>query len=406
MPPDTVASGAADNGERMTPLELRASLSLAAIFGLRLLGMFVILPVFALYAAGLPGWDKTWIGIALGAYGLTQAALQIPFGWLSDRFGRKPVMYVGLAIFASGSFVCAMSTSVLGIVAGRMLQGAGAVSSVAVATAGDLTRPSQRTKAMAMIGMTIGLAFALSFVLSPFLSSTIGVAGIFALTGVLAVVAMFVVYRIVPEIPVTAKREPVKWGRILGDQELLRLNFGIFVLHAILMAMFVVVPFRLTETGLAAPDHWMLYLGVFVLSLVFMVPFVRGERGRSRGVFVGAVGVLTLALLMLALLQHSLLGIAASLLVFFAAFNILEAALPAMVTLMAPEGARGSATGVYASVQFFGVFAGGAAGGVLSQYAGGDAVLWISFACALVWWLAALGMRQVGGGQKPGGSDN
>jgi predicted MFS family arabinose efflux permease len=253
---------------------------------------------------------------------------------------------------------------------------------------------------MAMIGMTIGLAFALSFVLSPFLSSTIGVAGIFAMTGGLAVVAMFVVYRIVPDIPAAAKREPVKWGHILADQELLRLNFGIFVLHAILMAMFVVVPFRLTETGLAAHDHWMLYLGVFVLSVVFMVPFVRGERGRSRGVFVGAVGVLTVALLMLALLQHSLLGIAASLLVFFAAFNVLEAALPAMVTLMAPEGARGSATGVYASVQFFGVFAGGAAGGALSQYAGGDAVLWISFAFALVWWLAALGMRQVGGGSS------
>jgi MFS family permease len=403
MPPDTVASAIAETGDRMTPLELRASLSLAAIFGLRLLGMFVILPVFALYAAGLPpsaGWDKTWIGIALGAYGLTQAALQIPFGWLSDRFGRKPVLYVGLAIFALGSFLCAISTTVPGIVAGRMLQGAGAVSAVAVAMAGDLTRASQRAKAMAMIGMTIGLAFALSFVLSPFLSSTIGVPGIFALTGFLALVAMVVVARVVPDVPVGAKREPVKWGRILGDQELLRLNFGIFVLHAILMAMFVVVPFRLIDAGLAAPDHWMLYLGVFALSLVFMAPFVRGERGHSRKVFVGAVGVLTVALLMLAVFQHSLFGIGASLLVFFAAFNVLEATLPTLVTLLAPEGARGSATGVYASVQFFGVFAGGAAGGLISQYAGGDAVLWISFAFALIWWLAALGMRQVRTGNE------
>jgi len=399
MPPDTVASAARTATPppiRMTPLELRASISLASIFGLRLLGMFSILPVFALYASGLPGWDKTWIGIAMGIYGLTQAVLQVPFGWLSDRIGRKPVLYVGLGVFALGSFVCAMSTSVPGIVAGRMLQGAGAISSVAVAMAADLTRESQRTKAMALIGMTIGLAFALSFVLSPFLSSTIGVPGIFALTGGLALIAIAVVNFVLPDAEIEIAREPVRWGRILGDQALMRLNVGIFALHAILMAMFVVVPFRLNEAGLAAADHWMLYLSVFALSVAFMLPVVRRDGGRDRGVFLGAVAGLAVSLLLLALLQHSLAGIAVSLVVFFTAFNILEAKLPALVSLAAPFGAKGSATGVYASVQFLGVFAGGVLGGAVSQRFGGVAVLWLCFFLALIWCFAAFGMRQAG----------
>lgn len=319
--------------------------------------------------------------------------MQVPFGWLSDRIGRKPVLYVGLSIFALGSVLCAVSTSVPGIIAGRMLQGAGAISSVAVAMAADLTRESQRTKAMALIGMTIGLAFALSFVLSPILSSTIGVPGIFALTGGLALIAIGVVNFVVPDAPVVTVRQPVKWSQILGDQELMRLNVGIFALHAILMAMFVVVPFRLNEAGLAAIDHWMLYLGVFGLSVAFMVPVIRRESLPERTLFVGAVGVLAVSLMLLALLQHSLAGIALSLIVFFTAFNVLEAKLPALVSLLAPAGAKGSATGVYASVQYLGVFAGGAAGGLVSQYFGGVAVLWLCFFLALIWWFAALGMR-------------
>lgn len=396
MAPDTVAS-AATTPSRMTPLELRASISLAAIFGLRLLGMFIILPVFALYAAGLPGWDKTWIGVALGIYGLTQAALQVPFGWLSDRIGRKPVLYVGLGIFAIGSFICAVSTSVPGVILGRMLQGGGAISSVAVAMAADLTRESQRTKAMALIGITIGIAFALSFVLAPFLSSTIGVPGIFAMTGCLALAAIAVVNLVVPDAPVESARERVKWGQILGDQDLVRLNIGIFILHAILMAMFVVIPFQLKDAGLAATDHWMLYLGVFALSVAFMAPVIRRDGARDRGVFLGAVGLLAVSLLLLALLHHSLAGIAVSLVVFFTAFNILEAKLPALVSLLAPPAAKGSATGVYASVQFLGVFAGGTAGGLVSQHLGGGvAVLWLCFFLALVWCFAAFGMRPAG----------
>ena len=386
----------------MTPVEIRASTSLAAIFGLRLLGMFIILPVFALYASGLPGWDKTWIGVALGIYGLTQAALQIPYGWASDRIGRKPMLYVGLLIFAIGSFVCAASTSVGGIVLGRVLQGAGAISAVALAMTADLTRDSQRTKAMAIIGISIGVVFALSFVISPFLASSIGVPGIFALTGVLALLAIALVAFVVPDAPQPQPHarpvERVRFAAILAHPELLRLNVGIFVLHAVLMAMFVVVPFSLIQAGLAGKDHWQLYLGVFGAAIVVMAPIVKSGRAdaHSRKVFQGAVGLLVVALLMLALLQQTLWGLALSLLAFFTAFNILEALLPSLVSRVAPPSAKGAATGVYASVQSLGIFAGGGLGGVLSQHFGGVTVLWFCVALAAVWWFVALGMGQVG----------
>ena len=384
----------------MTPVEMRASASLAAIFGLRLLGMFIILPVFALYAAGLPGWDKTWIGVALGAYGLTQSVLQIPYGWASDRIGRKPVLYVGLLIFAIGSFVCAASTSVGGIVLGRVLQGAGAISSVALAMTADLTRDSQRTKAMAIIGISIGMVFALSFVISPFLAGSIGVPGIFALTGVLALLAIALVAFIVPNTPQQQAHhtQRVRFAAILSHPELLRLNLGIFVLHAVLMAMFVVVPFSLIQAGLAGKDHWQLYLGVFGAAIVVMTPIVKSGRAdaHSRKVFQGAVGLLAVALLMLALLQQTLWGLALSLLAFFTAFNILEALLPSLVSRVAPPSAKGAATGVYSSVQSLGIFAGGGLGGVISQHFGGVTVLWFCVALAVVWWFVALGMGQVG----------
>ncbi|HSW82286.1 MAG TPA: MFS transporter, partial [Usitatibacter sp.] len=175
---------------RMTPGELRAAVSLAAIFGLRLFGMFVILPVFAVWASARPGWTLSLVGIAMGAYGFTQGILQIPFGWLSDRHGRKRLLYVGLTLFSAGSFACALADSPWTLIAGRVLQGAGAVSGVAIAMAADLTRESQRTKAMAIIGSTIGLAFAVSFVSAPYLEHRIGVPGIFAMTGVLALAAL------------------------------------------------------------------------------------------------------------------------------------------------------------------------------------------------------------------------
>lgn len=378
----------------MTPLEVRAATSLAAIYGLRLFGMFIILPVFALWATDLPGWDKAWVGLALGIYGFTQALLQIPFGWLSDRIGRKPVLYVGLAVMALGSFVCAVSTSVAGVVIGRMLQGAGAISSVTIAMTADLTRESQRTKAMALIGVTIGLAFALSFVVAPFLAGHIGVPGIFALTGTLALVAIAVVRFRVPGVAEGGPREPVRWGLILRNRQLMRLNYGMFSLHAILMALFLVVPFDLTATGLAASDHWMFYLGVIALSLVLVAPIIRSGWA-ERHILILAAGLMLVCLLSLTVLPRGFWPMGVALTLFFAAFNLLEAKLPALVSVRAPAGAKGSASGVFASFQFLGIFAGATAGGLIAQNVGNVAVLWFCVVLAALWFAAALGVLPV-----------
>lgn len=384
QPPETVNSAA-----RMTPRELRASLSLASIFGLRLFGMFIILPVFALHAEGLPGWNLTLVGIALGAYGATQAALQVPFGWLSDRRGRKPMLYVGLAIFAAGSFLCAASTSPGWVIAGRMLQGAGAVSGVTIAMTADLTRDTQRTKAMAIVGSTIGVMFALAFVAGPFLHQAIGVPGIFALTGALALVAMAVVRWVVPDAP--AERRAATGSAflaVLRDPEIARLNVGIFALHAVLMALFVVVPGELVRAGVRAPDHWIVYLGAVLAGFVLMLPAVVGPAAsRERLVFLVSIATVVAAIATLAAAGQGAAGIAAGLVIFFAGFNVLEAKLPALVSRAAPREGTGAATGVYSSVQFLGTFAGGAAGGALAQYGGTAAVL---LSCGLVTlaWLA------------------
>src|SRR5260221_10478643 len=225
----------------MSPRELRASLALAAIFGLRLFGMFVVLPVFALWAEGRPGGTRQLAGIAIGASGPTQAALQIPFGWLPARHGRKPVMYAGLAAFAAGSVLCALAESPGSMIAGRVLQGAGAISGVAIAAAADLTRETQRTKAMAIIGSTIGAAFTLSFVFAPFLLRAVGLAGIFALTAVLALAAIGVVRWVVPDAP-AVRRSPdaAALRRGLRDPPLGCPKMGGFPLRPALMAVFFV----------------------------------------------------------------------------------------------------------------------------------------------------------------------
>ncbi|MEP7328413.1 MAG: MFS transporter, partial [Betaproteobacteria bacterium] len=264
---------------RMNAGERRATTSLAAIYGLRLLGMFVILPVFALYAETLDGGaSHTLIGIALGAYGLTQAILQIPFGWASDRWGRKPVIYGGLAIFAVGSFVAAAAHTIEWVIIGRCLQGAGAISAAVISLTADLTRDSVRTRAMAIIGITIAATFAVSLVAGPILKAAIGVPGIFALTGLLAVGAIIVVRVAVPDPgPVVVASESTRKQllRVLVDPHLLRLNYGTFALHAVLMALFTQLPFAMVDLGLVGDRHWVVYLPVLLLSVVLMLPFLR-----------------------------------------------------------------------------------------------------------------------------------
>ncbi|HTD91286.1 MAG TPA: MFS transporter, partial [Burkholderiales bacterium] len=315
---------------RMSALEIRASLALASVFGLRLFGMFVILPVFTIYAETLPGGHNlTLVGVAIGAYGLTQAILQIPFGWWSDRIGRKPVIYMGLVLFAVGSFVAAAAPNIYIVIVGRVLQGAGAISAAVMALASDLTREEHRTKSMAMIGSTIGLVFALSLVAAPWLNQLIGVPGIFAVTGVLAITAIVVVWRIVP--PFTDSplgQKTTLWAdlkSVLADPQLARLNWGIFTLHAVLMALFIAVPFALREAGLPLNQHWKIYLPVMLASFVLMLPAVMNAHipSRLKGWFVASVALLLLAQGAMPWLTGGLWAITLFLLLFFAPFNVL-----------------------------------------------------------------------------------
>ncbi len=387
--------------DSMTPVERRASIGLASIYGLRMLGLFIILPIFALYAQHLPGGESPFlIGMALGAYGLTQAILQIPAGWLSDHYGRKPVIYAGLILFAIGSFVAASADNIYWVIIGRVIQGAGAINAAVMALTADLTREDHRTKAMAMIGMTIGITFSLSLVLSPVLYQHIGVPGIFALTGVLAVLAMLIVAFIIPNPLITrfhtdTEASGKRLGEVLRNRDLLRLDFGIFALHAILMSVFMQVPFLLKNNGLDAAQHWHVYLPVMLIAFMLMVPpiIVAEKRGKIKQVFMGAIVLALIGQLSLLMFHDSVLSVAAALLLFFASFNILEAMLPSLISKTAPLAAKGTAMGVYSSVQFLGAFFGAAMGGLLLQHSGGNAVLMMAIALLLVWLLVASTMR-------------
>lgn len=385
--------------DRMTPLELRAGLSLASIFALRMLGLFLILPVFAVAAGHLPGGDNlTLVGIALGAYGLTQAALQIPFGMASDRYGRKRVIVIGLLLFAAGSFLAAAAPDIYWTIAGRALQGAGAISAAVTALAADLTREQHRTKVMALIGSSIGLMFALSLVAAPALNAVIGLSGIFILTGLLALAAIWLVAKIVPDPPPAEHHDhaPVGFMDVLMNPQLLRLNFGILALHFIQMAMFVVVPGAIVATGgLPVSEHWKVYLPVVLASFVLMLPpiFYAERRARIKPVFVGSVLILLLAQGGFLYGSGMFRSLVANLVVFFVVFNILEASLPSLVSRIAPPQAKGTALGIYNTTQSFGLFLGGAAGGWLAQHYGAAGVFGVGIAFALMWLAIAVTMQ-------------
>jgi MFS family permease len=388
--------------EKMTPAEARATMSLAAIYGLRMFGMFSILPIFAIYASTLPEKPSSlMIGIALGAYGLTQALFQLPFGMASDKFGRKPVIYLGLAIFAIGSMVAALAPNIEAIILGRVIQGAGAVSAVVTALLADLTRDEHRTKAMASIGATIGVAFALSLIGGPLLNQWIGVPGIFAMTAILTLAAMATVKFVVPD-PVhshyhsDASAAPAKLKDVLKNAQLLRLNYGIFALHAAQMSMFVVVPFAIIKSsGLHENQHWQIYLPVLLASFVLMVPAIiyAEKKSKIKPVFVAAIAMMLLAQLMFAASIEYFLGIVASLTVYFIAFNVLEASLPSIISKIAPAAAKGTAIGVYNTSQSLGVFVGGALGGYLSHVYGFSSVFIFCGVMMFLWLLLAFSMQ-------------
>ncbi len=387
--------------DTMTAIERRASIGLASIYGLRMLGLFIILPIFAIYAQHLPGGDShLLIGIALGAYGLTQAILQIPAGWMSDRYGRKPVIYISLILFAVGSFIAADASNIYWIIIGRVVQGAGALNAAVMALTADLTREEVRTKAMAMIGITIGITFSISMVLSPMLNNVFGVPGIFALTGVLALLAMGVVKWVIPDPAITRFHSDTEasWGHfaeVLRNKELLRLDFGIFSLHAILMSVFMQVPFVLKRDGLDVGQHWYVYLPVMLIAFALMVPpiIIAEKKAKMKQIFMLAIFLAMCAQALLMFGQNSLWGVSFALLIFFTAFNVLEATLPSMISKIAPLSAKGTAMGVYSSVQFLGAFSGAAVGGALMQYVGGNAVFVLAIVLLLLWLIVASGMN-------------
>lgn len=381
----------------MSPQERRVGASLASIFALRMLGLFLILPVFSLYATTLPGGDNlALVGFALGAYGLTQACFQIPFGIASDLWGRKQVIVIGLLLFAAGSFLAAWAPSIEWIIAGRVLQGTGAISAAVTALAADLTREEHRTKVMAMIGSSIGLVFALSLVGAPLLYGWIGMHGLFILTGGLALAAIVLLLKAVPPAPAPHGHVKLPLRHVLTNPDLLKLNLGIGVLHIIQMAMFVVLPHALVGVGaLPAVDHWQVYLPAVLASFVVMVPAIIAaeKKDKMRPVFRAAIGLIVIVQLGLWLFGSSLWLLAFWLLLFFVAFNILEATLPSLVSRTAPPAAKGAALGVYNTTQAIGLFIGGAAGGAMAQHLGDNAVFAACTVLALLWLAVASTMN-------------
>ena len=383
----------------MTATERRASGSLAAIFAARMLGLFLVLPVFALEASRYPGGDDpARVGMAMGIYGLTQGLLQIPFGMASDRFGRKRTIIIGLLVFAAGSFVAAAADSLGGLLAGRALQGAGAVSAAVTALLADQTRDEVRTKAMAMVGASIGMMFALSLVAAPLLAAHIGLGGLFAVTGALALGCIAVAALWTPPEPV--RHTDVPRGRlseVLSHSGLLRLDIGVFVLHAVQLAMWVAIPALLVQAGLAKQDHWHVYLPAVLASFLVLgfTLFPLERRGYLRAVFLTAVALVGLVQLGL-LVASRTPGIATLfvlLFVFFCGFNVLEASQPSMASRIAPPHARGAALGVYNTLQSLGFFAGGAVGGWLAKNVGFSGLFAACAGLTLLWFVVAWPMR-------------
>jgi MFS family permease len=386
----------------MNSLEHRATWSLSLIYAFRMLGLFMILPVFTMYAQTLNGTTATLIGLSFGIYGLTQATFQIPFGMLSDKVGRKPIIATGLVLLAIGSVIAAFSDSIWGVTIGRALQGAGAIGSPVLALLADLTRDKVRTRAMAAIGIIIGLSFSSALVLGPIVNAFAGVSAIFWFTAILAASGLILLYFLVPnpELAIAA-RDIVpavpQFISLLKNIELARLNIGIFCLHAILIAIFSVVPFLLVRYGkLPEVQQWELYLPVLLLSFVIAIPtiIIAEKMHQIKAALLGCVVMLILSVLGMLIVQHSKLGLAAMLLFFLASFTALEAILPSLVSKIAPAGAVGTATGIYSSAQFFGIFVGGVIGGWLYGLQLFNSIFVFSILIGIAWLCFAISMAK------------
>ena len=384
----------------MLPTENKAAFSLALVYALRMLGLFMILPVFSLHAHDYTGATPVLIGLAIGIYGLTQGLFQLPFGYLSDRIGRKKVIIAGLLIFCVGSLVAAEAQSITQVIAGRALQGLGAIAAAVMALAADLTREEVRIRIMAIIGMSIGASFMISMVVGPIIAAEFGLRILFWMTAGLAILGILVIIFITPQPPRQSFHRDAQLslpdvGRIVGDRELLKLDFGVFVLHLVLAATFVVFPLVLQQSLQVAEElHWRTYLPVFALSILFLPPMiiVAEKLRKAQGVFLLAIAMLMAAEIGLAL-STSYLGAFAMLVLFFGAFNFLEAMLPANVARLAPADMKGTAMGLFSSAQFLGAFCGGLVGGLL--LATGDYAITFAWLAGILglWFALALTMK-------------
>nr|VFJ89318.1 MAG: Predicted arabinose efflux permease, MFS family [Candidatus Kentron sp. LFY] len=391
----------------MTSPERRAIAALTVVFSVRMFGLFMILPVFTLYAEDrYTGYTATLAGLAIGIYGLTQALLQIPFGMLSDHLGRKPVIITGLIIFTLGGVIAALSDSMLGVILGRALQGAGAVAAAIMALMSDLTREEQHTKAMAIFGASIGMTFLLALIAGPAIGHLVGLSGLFQITAALGLAGIVVLHFSVPEPAAIhfhqdTEASPAQFSDVLRNRQLLRLDIGIFILHFILVAGWIVLPPTLRDTGIAAPDHWKIYVLVLLASVVLMVPFIiaSGKYRHVEPVFIGAVLALGGCQLGLFNYHENLVFIVAMMVVLFTAFNILEANLPSLVARTTPPEKKGTALGVYSTSQFLGAFAGGLTGGWLMDEIGTQAVFAFCAAMAAIWFLVVITMKNPRSGQ-------
>ncbi|MGV2871004.1 MFS transporter [Colwellia sp. E150_009] len=383
-------------------IEKKAAFSLASVFGVRMLGLFMILPVFALYGEQLAGYSPLWLGLAIGAYGLTQALLQIPMGILSDRYGRKPVILAGLVVFLIGSVVAALSTSIYGVVIGRAIQGMGAIASAILALAADLSREEQRPKVMATIGMFIGLSFTLAMILGPIVADAFGLSGLFWFTALLTIIAMLLIQFVVPYSVSKAPRGdnvalPKQVVKLIRHPQLARLNAGVFVLHMALTACFITLPKQFVASGLALENHWQLYLPTLLGSFFLMVPFmiIAMKKQQEKPMFSGAVALLSLALFFLWLLPTGLGSLIFSVVLFFTAFNYLEATMPSILSRIAPAGVKGSVMGIYSTSQFLGAFAGGIIGGFVASRLGEHSIFLVMAFISLMWLILSFGMQKL-----------
>lgn len=389
-----------NNKTGMNSIEKRAALTLSSVFALRMLGLFMLLPVFSLVGKTLEGYTPALIGFAIGAYGLTQAIFQIPFGWLSDRFGRKPIILFGLVLFTIGSVVAGMSDSIYGVILGRLLQGCGAIASAIMALAADLSRDQQRTKIMASIGMSIGAAFALAMIIGPTLTFWLGLSGIFYVIAVLAVIAMLVIYFLTPDPEAQfVQRDAIasrgEFSKIFKDGQLMRLNFGIFTLHFLLTSFFVAFPTRLEGLGVDLASHSWIYLVTMVAAVALMIPMIIVAEKKRQHARVMLAGVMLIAAVQFSfgMFEFPLTILVIAMVLYFAGFNLMEALLPSMISRIAPLSAKGTALGVYSTSQFAGAFLGGPTAGLIMQYHGMDGIYLLGAFMAMIWAVLLLGLK-------------